>query len=236
MLWYVSIMDRLQSAAVNDADWCAAVWRTHGLIPERANGTWFTQKDAPSLYPNIVTVEPAHEGAEQIAMAVAAAKTLTKAAVKDSYSALPLADHGYAELFKGQWLWAEPATLATNGRQINCEKITNEAAVLEWIVTWEHNGGEANNLLPALLSDDRVEFWANYGDDGEIRGGLIAFRSSEVTGITNLFGSTSGLVRAVAIDRGSSVCCYEHGAALAWAMRQGFEAIGPLTVWICNQR
>src|SRR5262245_31790970 len=44
-------------AALNNAEWCAAVWRSHGLPVEQAHGMWFCPYPTPQYYPNVVTVE-----------------------------------------------------------------------------------------------------------------------------------------------------------------------------------
>lgn len=228
-------MNRIQLAALNNAEWCAAVWRSHGLRTEQSAGAWFTRNATPSLYPNIVTVDPDADHEQQLAIAIEVADELRTASVKDSYASLPLASFGYEELFAARWLWAEPGTLLLDGSATRCERITSSVGIADWISRWTQSGGAANNLIPNLTSDSRVEIWGKRGANGQLYGGLIAFRSTGVLGITNLFGSVSGLLAAVSGEGRETLCCYQHGRALSWAIDQGFEAIGPLTVWIYRE-
>jgi hypothetical protein len=41
---------RNKVAALNNAEWCAAVWRSHGLPVEQAHGMWF----CPIQHRNII--------------------------------------------------------------------------------------------------------------------------------------------------------------------------------------
>src|SRR5262249_61118468 len=53
-------------AALNNAEWCAAVWRSHGLPVEQAHGMWFCHYPTPQYYPNVVTVDPGAEPTKQV--------------------------------------------------------------------------------------------------------------------------------------------------------------------------
>ena len=227
-------MYRIQLAALNNAQWCAAVWRAHGLRTEQSAGAWFTRGATPSLYPNVVTV--AHTDPEQqVAIAVELASGLGRTSVKDSYGILPLASRGYYELFSAEWLWAEPESLSAAESSPNCERVVDPACIAEWIDAWTRAGGAANNLLPDIALDNGVEVWGKRTVNGQFYAGLTAYRSSEVVGITNLFGSPSGLLSAVSAEGRDALCCYQHGRALRWAMDQGFRPIGPLKVWVRGQ-
>src|SRR5215470_17181367 len=57
--------DRNKVAALNNAEWCAAVWRSHGLPVEQAHGMWFCPYPTPQYYPNVVTVDAGAEPTKQ---------------------------------------------------------------------------------------------------------------------------------------------------------------------------
>ncbi|OCX16141.1 hypothetical protein QV13_14840 [Mesorhizobium hungaricum] len=113
--------------------------------------------------------------------------------------------------------------------------VVGKGDMLEWIAAWEEAGGESANLLPAVLTNPQVEVWGRYGKSGQLEGGLIAFRSPRVVGITNEFGSNEGLLEAVAAEGGQPICCYQRGERLARAIQRGFEVVGPLTVWLLDR-
>lgn len=225
-------MNRTQLAALNNALWCAAVWRSRGLLTEVSSGAWFTRQETPSLYPNMVTVDPDDARGRQLAIASQIGGALRKASVKDSYAVLSLGNCGFQELFSAQWLWAAPGSLSFIKSTDNIEVVTDPADVGEWIATWEEMGGAANNLFPSVALDGAVEIWGKRTETGRFCGGLIAYRSSETVGITNAFGSIDGLFYAASREGSEAVCCYQQGAALSRGITQGFEAIGPLKVWI----
>jgi hypothetical protein len=53
--------ERDEVAARNNAEWCAAIWRSHDLPVEQACGLWFCSRPTPQYYPNVVTVERASD-------------------------------------------------------------------------------------------------------------------------------------------------------------------------------
>ena len=94
-------------AAANNAAWCAAVWRSHGLPVEQAQGFWFTRRPRPPLYPNVVTVDPAAYPLDQAVLISALAADLDSFSVKDSFACLPLEGAGFRQLFEARWLWRD---------------------------------------------------------------------------------------------------------------------------------
>jgi hypothetical protein len=64
----VMLDDRNKMAALNNAEWCAAVWRSHGLPVEQAYGMWFCPRPTPQYYPNVVTVDAEAEPTKQASL------------------------------------------------------------------------------------------------------------------------------------------------------------------------
>jgi hypothetical protein len=91
---------------------------------------------------------------------------------------------------------------------------------------------------PVLLTDPDCVILACHRD-GALVGGVIAYTSDGVTGISNVFKSASAggplwpsAVRAVAALRPRlPVVGYERGEDLAAARTAGFRVLGPLRVW-----
>lgn len=51
--------DRRRSAALNNAEWCDAVCRTHGLPGRILPAAWIQPRIGPPYYSNMVTLSPA---------------------------------------------------------------------------------------------------------------------------------------------------------------------------------
>jgi hypothetical protein len=89
------------------------------------------------------------------------------------------------------------------------------------------------------LADETIAFIAAYRQ-GQIVAGVIANRTGEVVGLSNLFvpgeaktmfwaGCVAGVMAAFP---GLPVVGYERGDDLAIAQTLGFESLGPLRVWL----
>ena len=225
------IMDRRRQAALNNAEWCAAVWRTHDLQVEQVDGAWFTRSATPSLYPNVVTIAPEPELALLIDLATSASNHGAQFAVKDSFDVLPLQDFGFAKLFDAQWLWIAPSAPSDDSDPA-CRRITDATGFATWIDAWQLRGGGASGiLLPELLNDQRVEVWGKFDCDEQLIGGLIAYRSLETVGITNVFGSPNRILASLASIDAKPIVCWQHGSGHLSAEEGDFRPIGPLTVW-----
>ena len=88
-------------AAANNAEWCAAVWRSHGLDVERGEGLWFCRSETPRFYPNVVTVDLNADPERQAGFI----RELSQGAdfefdVKDSFACLPLAEARFKPSFR----------------------------------------------------------------------------------------------------------------------------------------
>ena len=79
------------------------------------------------------------------------------------------------------------------------------------------------------------------GEEGRVVAGAVATRSEQVVGVSNVFAAGGRPEDAAwplvleAVHRlfpDLPVVGYEHGEALAAALRHGFEPIGPLRVWL----
>jgi hypothetical protein len=92
-----------------------------------------------------------------------------------------------------------------------------------------------------MLREEAVAVLGAFMDD-RIVAGAIAKRSASVLGVSNLFAVDGDLDKAwhaclVALVEhfpDLPLVAYEHGHALAAALRHGFEATGALRVWVKN--
>jgi hypothetical protein len=221
-------------AALNNAEWCAAVWRSHGLIVEQAHGLWFCRGPAPQYYPNVVTVDRAADPKDQAGfIADLARATSTGVFVKDSFDRLDLSPAGFETLFDARWLWLETLRPSGNSSGLSWGRIGGEAQLARWERAWRGADPNPERIFRAdLLEDDRVSMLAGFDAGGEILGGGTALLAAGAVGITNVFGPRQAFMDALATELSTApIVCYEQGDDLAEAGQSGFEPLGSLRIW-----
>ncbi|WP_258309316.1 hypothetical protein [Streptomyces sp. CG 926] len=229
-------MKALRRAATNNAAWCEAVCRAHGLSP-RYDGEqlWFSARRTPPMYPDAVTLEPA-VSARSVVRGVDIASP--GCSVKDSFADLDLVGDGFEVLFEAQWIhrpagapMPEPDAEAAG---LEWSEVADAEELAAWEAAFEGGDGSGGDrtFRPALLRDGIV-FLAGRAD-GRIVAGAVASTGGGVVGVSNLFGPAwPGVLGAVCARwPGLDVVGYEHGEDLETAVRAGFTAIGPLRVWL----
>jgi hypothetical protein len=220
------------AAARNNAEWCHAFCRSHGIEGRFENGRWYSSVRTPPLYPDVVTLQPGLTTAQ----ALAGVDLASGCSVKDSFGDLDLEGAGFAELFAAQWI-------ARLDPEVNADSqwrsITTDAGLADWEAAWDDEPGELRFFSPRLLAEPDVVFVARYSD-GQITAGGIVNRSAEVIGIGNVFAPPEDLdaayaaapAAAAAIWPGLPVVGYEHGPPLSAAETAGFARIGALRIWV----
>ena len=224
-----------QIAARNNADWCAAVWRSHGLPVEHGPGLVFCPAPTPRYYPDVVTLERSANPPDQIAAiaALCAARPDISLAVKDSFARLDLTTLGFSELFEARWLCRRAMPDPALPGPIQWRKIDTEADLTAWEAAWNTDGDPARVFRPELLAEPAVAVLAGFDGDGMIRAGGVASQGSGVVGLSNLFGSRRGVIRtAAALWPDLDMVGYESGNDLKAMEYYGFSALGPLRVWV----
>ncbi|WP_367047112.1 hypothetical protein [Streptomyces sp. Je 1-332] len=222
----------VRAAARNNAEWCDAVCREHGLRGELGAGVWSSHSRTPPLYPDAVTLTPDVSAADLVARIDTASPGCS---VKDSFGCLDLEPLGFEVLFEAWWIRREAGTRA--GEHPGWEPLKSAESLPAWETAW-NDGDESTGLFrPGLLSED-TKFLAAYAE-GRIVAGAVASRAASVVGVSNLF--TSGdeesawagcLAEVARLWPGLPVVGYESGASLDAAVSQGFTPIGPLKVWL----
>lgn len=123
--------------------------------------------------------------------------------------------------------------------------ITQEAELAAWEKAWrgeaaEEMGPKPNPIfLPALLAHAKIALIAAF-EGPQIVAGAIASHTGQVVGLSNIFGPASASLQfragciAAAITRfpGLPLVGYEAGLDLAEMQALGFEAIGPVRIWV----
>ena len=225
-------MTTLQSlAAANNAEWCDAVCRSHGLDTTFDSDAWTARSRTPPFYPDAVTLVPE----PSIPALLARIDVSAGCSIKDSFASLDLTPLGFRVLFVAEWIAQTPAApvVAPTGWEV----VDEPDAFARWEQAWRHGDGPANDggadvLRPELLDDESVTILAGRRDD-RIEAGAILNRSADVVGVSNGFGTwTDGVAFAAQLFPGSVLVGYERSDALATARAAGFETAGPLRVWV----
>ncbi|MFJ6792829.1 hypothetical protein [Streptomyces sp. NPDC091268] len=228
----------LLAAARNNADWCDAVCRGHGLRPEFTAGAWTSALRTPTLYPDAVSLTP---DASASALVAAIDTASPGCSVKDSFAVLDLAGHGFEVLFEAQWIHRPAGAAAPAGAadmRLEWSEVASAEALEEWEAAWD--GEESAGLFrPSLLGEDSL-FLAGRAE-GRIVAGAVATTGGGVIGVSNLFAGdeadTDAAWAAVLARIGArwpdlEVVGYESGDDLDAAVRAGFAPLGPLRVWL----
>ena len=170
------------------------------------------------------------------------------AAVKDSFCRSELGSLAFRLLFEATWLWRAAGSAKPVAGLADCDwAIVRDAAELErWETAWngapagEHDPPPERVFPPTLLADTSVVFIAAYQGQ-RIVAGAIANRTDDVVGLSNVFAPDGVAARfwpgciSAAMDvfpkatRWSATSAATH---LAIAQALGFEALGPLRVWV----
>jgi hypothetical protein len=241
-------LSREVQVAHNNAKWCHAVCRAHGIPGEFRDSLWLNRRPVPRFYSNAITLSKTEGASEQLDLIQALLRegTLCNFSVKDSFCTLNLAPLGFQILFEATWLWRKPSrpkpTAVATG--IDWIIVQDSSELARWEAAW--NGLSANDpspqpdriFLPSLLTEQDVIFIGAYQDRRIVAGG-IANRTGEVVGVSNVFVLTedalpywAGCVTAIMeVFPGRPLVGYERGNELAIAQQLGFEASESLRVW-----
>lgn len=229
----------VQAAARNNAEWCAAMSRSHGLANEFGVQAWTAPSRTPLYYPDAVTLVP---DADPAALAARIDTTSPGASVKDSFADLDLTEVGFHVLFEAQWIH-RPASAPAPATDLAWDVAGDPDMLRAWALAWDDGDGNACLFRPELLDDPATFVLAGQSADGRVVTGAVASRSDQVVGISNVFALDGGPDAAwpVVLDAVTwlfptlPVVGYEQGDALAAAVRHGFEPIGPLRIWLHGQ-
>ena len=94
----------LRAAARNNAEWCDAFCRTHGVAGRFGAMCWTSPERTPPFYPDAVSLSPGVDPAEVLAQIDAG----DGCSVKDAFAGLDLAADGFRTPFRAEWPLNEP--------------------------------------------------------------------------------------------------------------------------------
>ncbi|MBT0771511.1 hypothetical protein KIH74_21415 [Kineosporia sp. J2-2] len=212
-------------AARNNAEWCAAVCRSHGVAGRFGPDVWSTNAPAPPFYPDVITLRPgvhapgALSGIER-----------ENLSVKDSFADLDLTAHGLTVLFDARWIRRAAATPSPGGA-LRTGTVTTTAGLELWPGT---------PFRPGLLHEKSMRL-LTFHHGTELAGGAALNRSATEVGVSNVFSTGTHPVwdavvaAASTLFPGLPLVGYEHGDGLTAALAAGFTTTGPLRVWATPQ-
>jgi hypothetical protein len=227
----------VQIAVRDNAHWCDAVCRAHGLPCEFAADAWTSARRTPRYYPDAVSLS-ATASAEHVLDRIDMASP--GCSVKDSFACLDLTGAAFRVLLEAEWIHRSPPGPTPDGRQdIRWVPISNAAELVTWEAAWGAGQEEPGLFPPTLLANDSVTFLGGWLA-GRLVAGCVATSSQTAVGISNLFirdddldAAWTGALEAVSHHfPGRPVVGYESGDALAAAVRHEFTPVGPLRIWL----
>lgn len=229
----------VRAAARNNAEWCAAMSRSHGLAGEFGAHAWTAPSRTPLYYPDAVTLEP---NADRASLVSRIDTTAPGASVKDSFADLDLTAAGFQVLFEAQWIH-RPASVPVLASQLSWNVARDADVLRAWALAWDDGDGNAGLFRPELLDDPATFVLAGRSAAGRLVAGAVASRSDQVVGISNVFALDGGpdaawpgvLDTVNRLFPTLPVVGYEQGDDLAATIRHDFEPIGPLRIWLHGQ-
>ncbi len=226
---------RLRLAVRDNAAWCDLIARLGGLPTAIDDRTWWSGRRAPDGYPDAISLAP-DIAAPDLDQLVARIEPGPGSSIKDSFADLELRDRGFEVLFEATWIHrpaGPPPAVADDG--IRWSRVETAPDLIPWAVLH----GLPAVADPRLLDQPGVAILAVHAGTRLI-GGAVATIGREAVGISNviaadgdeaaIFARAADAVAAMASDL--PLVGYEHEPALEAALAAGFDAIGPLRVWL----
>lgn len=209
----------IAEAARNNAAWCDALCRAHGLPGVFTPYAWTNPRRTPPYHPDAVTLSAEATDAEVLPFIDGS----PGASIKDSFAVL--APPGFRLLFEATWLH-RAAGPAGAGMPAGWDVVRDADGLRTWERSW---GDEPGLFPPALLADPAVRILRG-PDAGCV---LNETPGGRTVGVSNLFGDDAWpavIAAAGALFPGRDLVGYEIDPAPAAG--HGFRPAGPLRVWL----
>ncbi|MGH2417852.1 MAG: hypothetical protein ACRDFY_05920 [Candidatus Limnocylindria bacterium] len=225
----MTVEARLRRAIDGNVGWYDAIFGLHGIGALLADGLWSALGPPPPYHSHAVVVEPS----VTLDTVEARIGEIPNAGFKDAYASLDAMRLGMAVLFEATWIHREPGA-PTAGDPSAWTDVRTPDQLAAWNAGWD----TADVLIPAVLDRAAFRVMARIAD-GEIVAGAVARLGTGAVDVSNVHGvgdhvvDWAQLTAAIAArfpDR--PMVGYEHGKDLEDAMRDGWDAVGPLRVWV----
>jgi hypothetical protein len=237
-----AVGSKAELCAFNNVDWYRAVLATHKLTGDVVDGVFCCRGKVPPYYSNAVAFTLEDAGAQSRVIEALAKMLRSPFSVNDCHARLPLQTLGFRELFAAQWIWREAEARPVRSRTSPWRRVRTVGDLHAWEKGWRSLGSPTDRrvFLPQLLENPSIAIFAAR-QDRDIIGVCAANRSDHVVGLSNFFwasGADAGALLEAALDAlagfapGMPVVGYEHGEALDHALSAGFQAAGPLRIWM----
>ncbi len=222
------------AAALNNAEWCDIVVRSHGGITHFGSDAWTSQDRTPEYYPDAVALAPCLAVPELLSCI----DTSVGCSVKDSFNGLDLTPYGFRPLFEADWIvrLGPPPPAPPGGPR--WERVVRPGELAKWEDAWRPEDGPKDLFRAELLDHDSVAVLAACRDDAVVAGAILNC-SAMVVGVSNVFVRPGAdldpwpgcLAFAGELFPDKPVVGYESGSSLLQAERNGFQTAGSLRVW-----
>ena len=222
-------------AARNNAQWCDAVCRLHGITGTFSDDAWTSAVRTPTHYPDAVTLRRSVDPAGVLDRADAS----RGCSVKDSFAELDLGPWGFEVLFEAPWIQCTAESDRGAAGAQPWSQVRDDQTLAAWEAARAVEGEGHRAFPPGLLAHpDVLVLGASHGE--EIVAGAVVYVGAGVAGLGSLFttgpapsDAFAGAAAAVArLHPGLALVGYETGVLLDAAEEAGFERIGRLAVWI----
>jgi hypothetical protein len=223
------------SAAVNNAEWCDVVCRTHGVEATFDETAWTSRTRTPPYYPDAVTLIADPSVGDLLSRIDAS----PGCSIKDSFASLDLTTDGFRVLFEAEWIVRTPTAHRREAPSTGWTIVRDLDAFSRWEHAWRGVDGPAGVLRGDLLGHDSVVL-LGVQDEDRVVAGAVLNRSADVVGISNFFAApdiaaaswVSCVAFASSLFPRSTMVGYASGDDLAIARAGGFDTAGPLRVWV----
>ncbi|MGO4597790.1 hypothetical protein [Terrabacter sp. 2RAF25] len=233
------VTDRILLAARNNALWCDAVARSHGVACTTDADAWTAATRTPPYYPDAVTLSPTVGEYDVLARV----DDSDGCSVKDSWSRLDLSIEDFARLVVGEWVWLDPSSRVTAPADEAWRRVTTPEAMAAWVRAWASDPEAEAILLPSLIEVPGVHVLSAHASDdpdAPVVSGAIVNVTGDVAGIGNVFSDDPDEERAWAaaaaaartVADGIPLVGWEAGSSVDAAAAVGCERLGPLSVWL----
>ena len=236
----------IDSAVNNNAAWCSAVAASHGLEFELYSDVWLCRYPMPPFYPNLITLRPvinADHWLDQLSSDLPGGW-----GIKDSFSTLNLSGDYFVQLFEAHWYCRSALTaLAITGQTTQqglpfVAEVKSYSELKLWECAWSGKPLSSHRIfLPALSGSSAIRFIYTKGltRASQWEAGLILNTSGKVAGISNLFGTTEGIMSCVEyaanLYPNKALVGYGSAGELTMLSGIGFTRLADLQVWLYSQ-
>jgi hypothetical protein len=235
--------ERIALAALNNALWCDAVARSHGVATTTDAEAWSAATRTPPYYPDAVTLSPTVGEYDVLARV----DDSDGCSVKDSWDRLDLSLEDFARIVVGQWVWLDPDTTVTPPAGPPWRRVTTPEGMASWVRAWATDPEAEAILRPSLLGEPGVHLLAAHASpdpDAPLVAGAVVTVTGQgaaaVAGLGTVFardGDADATWTAAAAAARQAVgrlplVGWEAGAGVDAAVAAGCELLGPLSVWL----